>query len=482
MFGQRLRRLTLFSRGVMGRGSEPAAPAPQRLFGILAPIEQAIQGRVPLGAMLELLDRSRRPLFECLRRPSESPVVAQALTLKILNLCLTKYHFFTRGATLLSRPFGLNIDPSNACNLACPGCVHSQHVKELKLFTWDKNILPQSRLSNFLARYGPYAIHAVFCNYGEPLINPETPGFIRVSKTYLIQAMISTNMSLGRFDAEAYVESGLDYMLVSIDGATQPVYQTFRRNGNLELVLGNIRKLVETRRKLGRRTPVIAWRFLTFRHNVHEIPLAVETARSLGIDQFLTHTPYDVSWDDPAIQPGVAEPVNIIFNPQTETSVLENWNPFPDSLEAGAIEREFEMRWSDRLGSGLEEDGHTAAQPGSTCQWLYKSVTVDAGGRIFPCCAPPRPDIDLHFANSDGPLAAEPYNSDKYRLSRLFFADPDRYRRERESLALARDPHCVNCEWNKDAINTDGKQVRQYLKAVGGGLFNPGSVEILSDW
>jgi hypothetical protein len=39
-------------------------------------------------------------------------------------------------------------------------------------------------------------------------------------------------------------------MILSIDGATPPVYQRFRRNGGLELALSNVRKFV---RRLGRR-------------------------------------------------------------------------------------------------------------------------------------------------------------------------------------------------------------------------------------
>ncbi len=453
-----------------------------RLGRMLSRIEDAIRGGTRLPAMLALLDDSRRAMFHCLRPQFDSPIVAKALTLKVLNLCLAKYHFLSRSAALLSRPIGLNVDPADACNLACPGCVHSTHVKELKLFSWDKNSLSESRLAALLDAYGPYAIHVVFCNYGEPLINPDTPKLIRLAKRYLMQAMTSTNMSMGRFDADAYVESGLDYIVVSVDGATQPVYQRFRRNGQLEVVFGNIRKLVEAKRRLGKRTPVIAWRFLTFQHNVHEVRLAAERARELGVDQFLTLMPYDVSWDDPAIQPAAIEPVNILFNPQAEDCVLGNWDAFGGSLEAAAIEREFAARWTGRRRGALSDGEEAAPGPGSTCQWLYKSVTLDGGGRIFPCCAPPRPDIDLVFANFDGSGAAEVFNSDRYRLARLSFADREAYRRQRAERGLEREPHCVNCEWSKDAVTTDGRQVRQYLKAAGGSLFNSQSAAILSGW
>ena len=103
-------------------------------------------------------------------------------------------------------------------------------------------------------------------------------------------------------------------------------------------------------------------------------------------------------------------------------------------------------------------------------------MTLDAGGRIFPCCAAPRPDLDLVFASFDG--EGEPFNSQKYRLARLGFVDGPAYEAQRGVL----DPHCAKCVWNKDSVNTDAAQIRQYLKAAGGRLFNADSLSILSAW
>jgi MoaA/NifB/PqqE/SkfB family radical SAM enzyme len=448
-----------------------------RLQRILSSIDEEIRSRNGLAALLPLLETSKHPVYECLQEGLHSSTAAQAVTLKILNLCLAKYHFLARSSTVLSRPFGLILDPSNACNLACPGCVHSTHVKELQLFSWGKGLLSESRLSSFLGNYGPYAIHANFCNYGEPLINPDTPKYIQRAKRQLVKTMLSSSLSLGRFDAEAYAESGLDYMLVSIDGATQPVYEIFRRNGRIDQACENIRKLAEAKRKLGKRTPVIAWRFLTFEHNVHEIPAAIERARQAGADQFLSLAPYDVSWDDPNIRAADIESINLLFDARQEAGIRANWNPFPDSLDAETIGREFELSWSDRP-AGPENPGNGE----STCHWLYKSITMDANGRIIPCCAAPRPDIDLHFADFEGSSPADVFNSEKYRLSRLSFADGQAYAQARGAALLERDPHCVRCDWNKETPNAGADTIVQYFRHAGEEIFNPVTLSVLSSW
>lgn len=67
-------------------------------------------------------------------------------------------------------------------------------------------MLPESVMEALLAEHGPYAIHATFCNFGEPLLNRDTPKFIRLAKQYLVGTALSTNLSVPTFDAAAYVE------------------------------------------------------------------------------------------------------------------------------------------------------------------------------------------------------------------------------------------------------------------------------------
>jgi MoaA/NifB/PqqE/SkfB family radical SAM enzyme len=438
----------------------------QTAFPTLAGIDRELEHCQSADSTASILERSKADLYARLRERF-TPPVAQALTVKILNLFLARHHLHTRSVSVLSRPIGLVIDPSNMCQLACPGCVHSTRNEALKVFDWPKGTLSEARLSALLKLYGPYAIGAYFCDYGEPLLNLQTPKLIRLAKTYLMGTALSTSLSVRRFDADAYVESGLDFMVISIDGATQPVYERFRRKGDLELVFSNIRELVDAKRRLRKRTPVLSWNFLAFEHNAHEISLAARMARKLGVNQFRIVNPFDVRWDDPEIRPAPVEGAVRRLDSLSIASEADNWNPFPETVDGGAITRAFEDLWNEQAASD------SPPSFGHTCHWLYKNIVMDATGRILPCCGGPRPDTNLVFDRFDD-NASDVFNSERYRWARAWFS----------GRAAASDdaPYCTQCEWDQTTVNVGSQEIRRYFRAADAAFFDRRSLSLLCDW
>jgi MoaA/NifB/PqqE/SkfB family radical SAM enzyme len=440
-------------------------------FPILSKIDAELRLCQRADSAAAVLERSKVDLYASLSARFE-PAVAQALTLKILNIFLARFHFNARSSTVLSRPFGLVIDPSNMCQLACPGCVHSTRAEDLKLFDWPHGTLSQDCFSALLKLYGPYAIGVYFCSYGEPLLNLATPKLIRLAKTYLIGTALSTSLSVRKLDAEAYVESGLDFMVLSIDGATQPVYEQYRRNGDIELVFSNIRKLVSAKRRLGKRTPVLSWNFLAFEHNAHEIPQAARMARKLGVNRFRVVNPFDVSWDAPNIRPAPVKARLQRLDWLSMASNPDNWNPFPDHLDSAVIAREFESSWkAPAVDDSPPSSGHT-------CHWLYKNIVMDATGRVTPCCGAPRPDTNLVFTHFDG-KNGDPFNAGKYREARAWFSAGSP---ALDDASAASAPHCTRCEWDHTVVNVGGPEIRRYFRAADAAFFDRASLRILSGW
>lgn len=457
-----------------------------KVEGILSRIDQQAGKHANLGGVLRSMDSGKLELYSCFHRQLKSQIAAKALTLKVLNLCLTKYHFLSRSSTLVSKPFGLLVDPCNGCNLACPGCVHSNRARALNVFQWKPGIVAPARVSEFLHRYGPTGIQTLFCNYGEPLLNPDTSKYIRWAKGYLMKTWLSTSLSVPHFDPSAYVASGLDYISLSIDGATQSTYERYRRNGDLGLVFRNLRGLVDAKVGSGKRTPRICWQYLAFEHNMHEISLAIEIARDLGVDEFRIARPFDVSWDDPETRAANVQSSIQLFNVSAESDLFDNWIPFCGEIDSEAIEMEFDASWIDRVPKGYLDRDRAEVRCAHTCQWLYKDITMDAHGRIFPCAGAPKVGSSAFLFSEleTGKRREEPFNCEKYLRARQFFADPKAWVRNGGLENGNDDPYCANCDWieNQKRPDIGNEQAEQYLKSVGLNLFSEESCRILCAW
>lgn len=444
----------------------PLAPA-TRVAALVSELDRLFARDPSLIDWLRAVDAAREKLAGPLRESLKSDIAAKAVAVKILNLLVAKFHLRARSKRLYSKPFGLIVDPSNGCNLACPGCVHSVQAKALKVFDWGKGMLSEERFEALLRQYGTYAVQIMFCNYGEPTANLRTPRLIEMANSYLMQTAMSTNLTVPRFDADAYVESGLDFMILSIDGATQGVYESFRRNGCIDTVYGNIRKLVEAKMRLGKRTPILRWQYLAFEHNEHEIPLAMRRANALGVDQFSVVRPFDVSWDSPDMRIAKVEPACHELNLGSGIALAKSFTAKIAKADGHNIEREFERGWAARA----VDDGEK--KPGHTCGWLYKNMVMDANGRILSCCGAPAPERHLAFANF--PEDTDCFNSQTHLRARGHFADGP--------LAAPgggeRDPHCTQCEWDHSHTQVGPKEVALCLQAAG---LPEETISMLANW
>jgi MoaA/NifB/PqqE/SkfB family radical SAM enzyme len=348
------------------------------------------------------------------------------------------------------------------------------------LFDWKNGLLTSDRFGALLARYGACAMQVMFCNYGEPLTNSDTPRLIEMAKGYYAQTALSTNLAVPRVDAEEYVRSRLDFMYLAIDGSSQAVYARYRKNGDIAVVCRNIEKLVAAKQRLRSRTPVLRWQYLAFEHNAAEIPRALEMARALGVDQFAVETPFDVSWDDPEVRPATdVRPFQVELVTDTERTLEANWGACMTVAARETIDREFARGWT----RGRTEPGRGGERPGAvsahTCSWLYKSVTMDANGRILPCCGAPKPGVDVVFgALGDG--SSDTFNSEHYLQARRSFGDRAAYEAVRASGGPA--VYCAHCEWDQDRTEFGSGETAQYLRTAGHGAIDAQTIDMCSNW
>jgi len=409
------------------------------------------------------------------------PAYARMILHKIANLLVAKYQYSHRHETLLAKPFGLLVDPSNSCHLRCPGCIHNDYLRRHDEVDWPEGFLSLDTFAKFLSHFGPTALHLCFFNWGEPLLNRDTPRFIEMAKNYMLLTELSSNLSV-RFDAEALVRSGLDFLTISIDGATPESYGRYRKGGNFELVLENVRKLVLAKKTLNSSTPILNWQYLTFEHNVVEIPLARLMAEEIGVDQINFGQPYDVSWGDPTISVSNRLPEKISF-------------PIPNGRKNIG-----QLAISNQVMNGLPPIGGYFAEKqllvpeiapsrqtttGGTCHWLYKAMVMDAHGRYLPCCYAPKKHTEFRyiFSNAHDDLSGNAFNDPCYRVARKHFTAPE------SACEDACRPFCLVCnDPNQTRPNISNEQIGYYFNHYYlGGLDIPpylskNSIQVLQEW
>jgi len=98
----------------------------------------------------------------------------------------------------------------------------------------------------------------------------------------------STNGQLLNFEtAKTLVESGLDKLIVSIDGTEQKTYQKYRKGGRLELAIKGIEYINFWKRELKSKAPFLEIQMVVFKFNEHQIDAMKQMAKSLKVDRLV---------------------------------------------------------------------------------------------------------------------------------------------------------------------------------------------------
>ncbi len=250
-----------------------------------------------------------------------------------------------RGASYIgARPLKLTVDPTNACQLRCALCPTGLHLHDRGTGQASPRLF-----ESLLDQLGAYVFFMDFFNWGEPLLNSHLEDYIEMAAARGIVCGVSTNLSLPLSSARIrrLVTCGLHEITVSLDGASQETYATYRRGGRLDLVLDNMRHLVAEKSQLRLATPVITWQFLVFRFNEHEIEKARAMAAEIGVE--------------------------IAFRPP-----LVEVDRYPVRDKDPAAWRAANPKYQSAEEPRAAEEGR--------CAWHYMSAAVNWDGGIAPCC------------------------------------------------------------------------------------------------
>lgn len=185
---------------------------------------------------------------------------------------------------------------------------------------------------------------------GEPFLNPRFLEMVAYAHQNGIYTSTSTNAHyLDEVRVKGILKSGLDQLIVSMDGLTQDVYQQYRIGGNLEKVRAGLQLLIAERRKSAQNFPRIVLQFLVTGQNEHQIPELKKWAKDVGVDELQLKT--------------------------TQIYDFENGSELiPSDLGYSRYVPIGDGRWKLRK------------KPENKCWRMWQGAVVTWDGKVVPCC------------------------------------------------------------------------------------------------
>lgn len=182
---------------------------------------------------------------------------------------------------LLGKPISVSIEPTTSCNLRCPECPSG-----LREFTRPTGMLELSFFNKIIDQLYKKTSYLTFYFQGEPYLNPTFLEMVKYASSKKMYTATSTNAHyLNDENAKKTIESGLDRLIISIDGTTQQTYEAYRVGGDLDKVIVGAKNIVKWKKQLKSKTPHIIFQFLVVKPNEHQVDEVKKLAKEIGVDE-----------------------------------------------------------------------------------------------------------------------------------------------------------------------------------------------------
>jgi radical SAM protein with 4Fe4S-binding SPASM domain len=266
---------------------------------------------------------------------------------KILNWIFIEICASLKTKRSFGFPVYLQIEPTNHCNLRCIGCPVTIGMgrpgEHMNVEVFKK----------LMDEIGNYVFTVTLWDWGEPFLNPHVFEIIKLAKQKKIKVVSSTNGHLlKKIDhCDKIIESGLDSLIIALDGITQETYERFRYGGKLETVLEGIRTLVARKRLLNSKIPFINLRFIVMKYNEYQIPDLKNLADDYGVDALSLKT----------------------FNPCAGGVLIDR---FEDLLPEAIKYRRFIDKKTGQFRVKLKNN---------PCKVLWNNPTIHSNGKVCLC-------------------------------------------------------------------------------------------------
>jgi radical SAM protein with 4Fe4S-binding SPASM domain len=205
----------------------------------------------------------------------------------------------TKKSSISGLPIAVAFEPTTSCNLRCPECPSG-----LRSFTRPTGMLSEELFRRTINELEDSLLYLTFYFQGEPYLHPQFLEMVQYAAKRKIYTATSTNAHyLTENFARKTIESGLDRLIISLDGTTQETYQQYRIGGKIEKVIEGTKNVIRLKKEMKSSTPHVIFQFLVVKPNEHQIEEVKALADELGVDEvrFKTAQIYDYEDGSPLI-------------------------------------------------------------------------------------------------------------------------------------------------------------------------------------
>ena len=207
--------------------------------------------------------------------------------------CYWNYALSRFGLVRISHmPLFVSVEPANICQLRCPECpVGRGENHQSPIPNYQSPMMPLEVFRRVLAECRETASVIQFYFQGEPLLNKDLPQMIRDACEAGLYTIVSTNSQAMTPElAEALVQSGLNRIIISMDGLTQESYGAYRIGGSLEKTKDALQYLRKSKIKNQNSKILIELQVLRLKSNEHEWRAFKQQYKLFGADRLVFKT------------------------------------------------------------------------------------------------------------------------------------------------------------------------------------------------
>lgn len=176
-----------------------------------------------------------------------------------------------------------SIDFSTICQLRCVECSTAKGITHSGIV--GKGQLSFDNFRKFVSE-NPEINRIEMSNWGEIFLNKDICAIMSYAYEHGVTLYCGNGTNFNDVSEEVLeglVKYQVEYLNISIDGASQETYSIYRCNGNFDKVIGNIKRLNFYKELYHSEYPKLSWQFIIFGHNEHELPRIKQLCEELGM-------------------------------------------------------------------------------------------------------------------------------------------------------------------------------------------------------